>query len=575
MFQNDELQFYPTPKSLAERAWAKFKNRAFCRVLEPSAGDGALIKEYPHWSESFHYRPPVDAIEIDITKHEALRKLGVDVVGIDFLEFQSAPIYSHCILNPPFRVGVQHALKAWDILWDGEIVAILNAESLRNAFSNDRQRLLQLIAKHGEVEFIADAFKGEDVEREADVEVALVYLRKEANLENDIFGNMLDGLDQDDESAERIAAEFQQRHDIALPASFIENRVSTFDAAVRAMKAAVFSEANASHYETLLGQTMAERIDRKAVDPAKTTDYVRGEVETRYAKLKDAAWSGILRSSNVTSRLSSKAQKRVESEFEQIKKLDFSVKTIYGFLTGIVESRGQIQLDMAFDVFHSITEYWTDNTVFFKGWKSNDKHRTCGFRIKTTRFVLPRNGTWCRELDWDAMQRLRDFDKVFAMLDGKVTPEVSLEELFTKHFNALCHGERLSGSYFDVRYYPGAQTIHFFPNKKLNLVDRLNRLVGKHRQWLPPSDDDVTVNFWQGYDKAEKMNEDMQRKIKKGWYGDSPIKTLMHSRNEKERQAAVDRIVPAIEETMRENKISPIFLTLENKSPQMLLLEAA
>ena len=85
----------------------------------------------------------------------------------------------------------------------------------------------------------------------------------------------------------------------------------------------------------------------------------------------------------------------------------------------------------------------------------------------------------------------------------------------------------------------------------------------------------MTVNFWQGYDKAEKMNEDMQRKIKKGWYGDSPIKTLMHSRNEKERQAAVDRIVPAIEETMRENKISPIFLTLENKSPQMLLLEAA
>ena len=97
----------------------------------------------------------------------------------------------------------------------------------------------------------------------------------------------------------------------------------------------------------------------------------------------------------------------------------------------------------------------------------------------------------------------------------------------------------------------------------------------RHIHRLPPSDDDVTVNFWQGYDKAEKMNEDMQRKIKKGWYGDSPIKTLMSSRNEKERQAAVDRIVPAIEETMRENKISPIFLTLENKSPQMLLLEAA
>lgn len=69
--------------------------------------------------------------------------------------------------------------------------------------------------------------RAKTLEREADVEVALVYLRKEANLENDIFGNMLDGLDQDDESAQCIAAEFQQRHDIALPASFIENRVST------------------------------------------------------------------------------------------------------------------------------------------------------------------------------------------------------------------------------------------------------------------------------------------------------------------------------------------------------------
>ncbi len=67
----------------------------------------------------------------------------------------------------------------------------------------------------------------------------------------------------------------------------------------------------------------------------------------------------------------------------------------------------------------------------------------------------------------------------------------------------------------------------------------------------------------------------MQRKIRKGWYGDSPIRTLMHSQNEKERQNAVDRIVPAIEEAMRENDISPDFMILENKAPQMLLLEAA
>ena len=82
---------------MAERAWAKFKNKRFSRVLEPSAGDGALIRGYEHWDREYHYRPPVDAIEIDLTKHEALRKMGVSVVGIDFLEFQSAPIYTHIV----------------------------------------------------------------------------------------------------------------------------------------------------------------------------------------------------------------------------------------------------------------------------------------------------------------------------------------------------------------------------------------------------------------------------------------------------------------------------------------------
>jgi len=36
-------QFYPTPGDLAYRLWAKFQDKDFSRVLEPSAGDGALI----------------------------------------------------------------------------------------------------------------------------------------------------------------------------------------------------------------------------------------------------------------------------------------------------------------------------------------------------------------------------------------------------------------------------------------------------------------------------------------------------------------------------------------------------
>jgi len=56
----------------------------------------------------------------------------VAVVGHDFLEFKMGAIYSHIIMNPPFSQGAAHVLHAWHILYDGEIVALLNAETVRN-----------------------------------------------------------------------------------------------------------------------------------------------------------------------------------------------------------------------------------------------------------------------------------------------------------------------------------------------------------------------------------------------------------------------------------------------------------
>ena len=576
MFQNDDWQFYPTPLSLGRRAWKKFKHTNLERILEPSAGDGSLIKAHPSWERTHYNRPKVDAVEIDVTKHETLRASGIDVVGIDFMTFSNAAMYSGIIMNPPFKYGVQHVLKAWDILWDGEIVAIINAESLRNAYSKERQMLVRLIDQHGEVEFIADAFQGEEVSREADVEIALVYLHKQARIDQDIFSELMTNLEVDSETGAGLAGQFEKTHEIAFQNSEIENRVAVFNAAVGTMQAAVFAEAKAKHYAELLGETMAERIDRKAVKTVEITAWIQKQIAERYGKLKDAAWAGILRSSKVTSKLSSKAQKRVESEFLTIQKLEFSCQTIYGFLTGIVENQGQIQIDMACDIFQLITQYHTENTVFYKGWKSNDRHRTCGMKIKSTRFIIPRIRCWSDSLDWDAEQMLRDFDKVFAMLDGKTAPEISLESLFKTQFSRLRQGERLQGSYFDVRFYPGVGTIHFFPNKKANLIDRLNRFVGKHRQWLPPCEEEVTKNFWQAFDKAEKLDGELRKSVAKAnprYWGRSQFHSLFSS-DEEDRASASAQIITSIEEVLEANGISPHFQALEQKQPEQLLLAA-
>lgn len=508
-----DLQFYPTPQALGRRLWGKFKNQDFDRVLEPQGGDGALAEANPLNDRSmYNRRIQIDCCEIDVSKHAVLRQKGFNVVGVDFMEFANGAIYSHIIMNPPFAQGVQMVLKAWSLLWDGEIAAIVNAETIRHPFSKERQHLVRLIEQFGEVEYVEGAFAGPDSDRSSDVEVALIYLRKIADVNSDVLNDLLDGLDSDTADGKSLTQDYEARQELAVPNTVIETSVSTFNAAMKTMKESVYAEAKARYYAAMLGDTMAVRNGDQGI-PSKdhTVGFVMKEISKRYADLKDRAWTSILRSSNVTSKLSSKAQKRVESEFKDIKELEFTVKNIYGFLLGIVESQGQIQIDMVLDVFDEITRYHTDNTVFYRGWKSNDRHRTCGMRIRTTRFVLPghKSSSWRNCLDYDSMRQLADFDKVFSMLDGKSAPEVGLVDVFESQFNKLRTGSRVSGTYFDVRYYPGIGTIHFFPSNK-ELMDRFNRVVGKQRAWLPPSEGEVSEDFWKQYRYADKLDKELR-----------------------------------------------------------------
>lgn len=578
--QRDNLQFYPTPPELAKRAWAKFENTKFSRVLEPSAGNGDLASAHP-WAEGHRRRlsnPLIDACEIDVSRHPTLRAKGISVIGVDFLALKDGALFSHIIMNPPFNEGARHVLKAWDLLWDGEIVAIVNAQTVRNAFSGERKQLAQLIERHGSVEFIEDAFNSQQAERPADVEVALIHLRKKASLDADFLSQVTAELSRDDK-AEGLSEGYREEQAIALPNSLIENSVRVFDCAVKAMRESVLQEARARYFARVLGQTLAVHNGEAGINSAATDSseaWVQGVIAERYAELKDRAWAGILRSTNVTSKLSSSAQKRVEADFENIKQLEFTVANIRGFLCGLVESAGQIQISMVCDVFDLITRYHSENTVFYKGWKSNDRHRTCGMRIKTTRFVLPGQpiDSWQKSISWESMQRLADFDKVFAMLDGKAAPEFGLAEAFRLKFDELRTGQRVQTSYFDVRFYPRAGTTHFFARDKA-LMDRLNRLVGAQRGWLPASQDAAGKGFWEQYAEAERLDKAVRTKLaqKARSHWDDPSRQIY--RDGQEQAEAAETIASAVLEVLSESGISTEFALDYEPAQQPALLLAA
>lgn len=577
----DELQFYPTPRWLADRAWNMFSDREFTRVLDPSAGEGALAQAAPR--DYYDRAPKVDVIEIDASKHPILREHGLRVVGLDFLGFEGGHCYTHVVMNPPFAAGAKHVLKAWDMLWEGEIVAILNAQTLRNPFSAERKRLLQLVEDHGSVEYIADAFKGEEVVREADVEIALVHLVKPAECTEDWIGPVIESMRVDRNKEEA----FELPRELALPNSFVTNQVRAFRAAVKAMREAVRMRAVADHYAVRIGRTMDDLANNRSDGDVREVVSIRKALEEGYDNLKDRAWASVLRSTETLSKLSSKVQKQAESQFSIIQALEFSEENVYSFLLGLVQSQPEMQLDMMCEVFDLITRYWSDNTVFYRGWKSNDKHRTMGRRIKMTRFIIPYMRGWSHSLDWDSLRVLADLDKVFALLDGRSQPEVSLVSLFESKgpgnrntFDQLRRGERLDGSYLSVRWYKGVATCHLYPRNK-ELVDRLNRIVGRRRGWLPPPDEQGSDAFWKQYEKAEKFDAEFRAETDKaarasrGYFhhSDSPIHQFMLEGHEG-RERAEASMAAAMDTVLERHGLLPA-ISDERRGAMPLLLEAA
>lgn len=342
----DMFQFYPTPIDLGTRVWSKLKNRHPDRVLEPSAGKGHLLKgmrgadrHYGFGSRTYEH---VDCCEIDVRHHTELRELGVKIVGHDFLEMESGACYSAIVGNPPFHNGEKHVLKAWDLLWDGEVVMIVSADTVRNPLSAERKRLLWLIEEFGDVEFIKGAFEVEEAERKTPVDVAIVHLVKSADVGSFVTMDLLRNMTQDAVDGEQLGLGYAPPQHLALPANEIENRVRIFNAAVVSARDSILAQAQASAYAGMLGNSMgalsAGTSDREV---APTVEFVRGALDRVYSDLKGRAWTSVVRSADVTSRLSSQAQKRVESEFKLIAELEFTVKNIYSFLIGIASNRGK------------------------------------------------------------------------------------------------------------------------------------------------------------------------------------------------------------------------------------------
>lgn len=101
----------------------------------------------------------------------------IRVVHDNFLTMHTSKHYDLIVMNPPFNEGDKHLLKALEMQQNGgQVVCLLNAETIRNPYSNTRKDLVRKLKEYdASIEYVQNAFR--DAERKTDVEVAIVKVK--------------------------------------------------------------------------------------------------------------------------------------------------------------------------------------------------------------------------------------------------------------------------------------------------------------------------------------------------------------------------------------------------------------
>ena len=142
--------YFPTPMDLVDNMIAMAELTPNMRVLEPSAGQGAIAERVARITGCDN----VHCFELLPDNCEVLRKYGfMKTECCDFLTVETKPLYDRVIMNPPFARQqdidhVTHALKCVNSM--GRLVSIMSSGI---TFRKDRKTLgfLALIEGHSKI----------------------------------------------------------------------------------------------------------------------------------------------------------------------------------------------------------------------------------------------------------------------------------------------------------------------------------------------------------------------------------------------------------------------------------------
>ncbi len=467
-------EFFPTPRSVTYKMMDKISSNA-SHFLEPSAGKGDIAEAIV---EKKRYRTThIDCIESSPELVAVLMDKDFPVVGHDWLTYEGVCYYDAIVMNPPFSNGDDHLLKAWDFLHDGEIVCLLNEETVKNPHTAARKRLAGIIEQHGEVEYLGDVFS--TAERKTGVNVAMVYLKKvSADDSIDLWAN--------------VTAEKSVKDDIGGDANMLAirdnlgNMQHYYDKANEHMHLAFQHIRKAGLYLGANGIYLGSDYDKILHLAFGNMNNAKAEFGRKHRR---DAWMEVFNKMEFRKWLDKKQREEFVRDIQRNGNIPFTKENIKGTLENVFFQRGRLFEQSVANVFDELTRYYNGNTNHTEGWKTNDSYKV------NKKIVFP----WgCRfEKDWRSFRTVyggsidiyNDLDRILCVLSGKDFEEChTIAQAMESRFRALGSGVRqgfdneTESEFFHIKFWMKG-TVHLTFKDK-DLWARFNITAAKGKQWL-------------------------------------------------------------------------------------------
>lgn len=517
--------FYPTPEALARRLLEGLKWDYIESVLEPSAGKGDLARVcaglrkqagyngyYPtseySWNDAIR-NADIDCIEIDPALRAVLEQQNFRVIHDDFLTYETQKRYHLIAMNPPFDCGAAHLLHALDLMArGGEIRCILNAETLRNLYSDQRRELAKRLKDlNAEVEFVQDGFK--DAERSTDVEIALVRvsipmvhidssfmdeMRKAPTYKTSTVASEYADMVRYNEIDEWVN---RHNYEVACGIRLIEEW--------SAMEPFILANPDGDLTNPILSLKVRSGGSDRDVT---INEYIR-QTRLKY-------WRAIFQHSTFTDKLTSNLLNDLQASVNKFKDYEFSA---YNILTLIIRMNGKVAQGIE-DTIIKLFDDWTarsyyegsPNRHYYNGWKTNDCWRV-GKKV-----IIPfydAFDTWDKRFRaWSVISRFRDIEKVFDFLDSGRTDWPGTFGRAFKVAETTGRAKNLDTKYFTCTFYKRGTAHLVF--KDLDLLEKFNLFASQRKGWLPPNfgkkhyddmsaEEKEVIDSFQGREKYEEI----------------------------------------------------------------------